>query len=272
MRKFIALILVALLSVSALAACAKPQQELSANKKKEIEEAWLEESYKLTRKYYTLTWYNEDSMPERTHGARYYGTYSGYDFLYISVVPRHAEVFCDVAGLEFTTSYGGSLYAYRDGEFYSPDEPYENGLMSNEQVAEIHKLHQSYEEKIAELNKIPPALSREGREAPWAREPISDSLKRQIEAALNEFNQSDGSSFDHYSYYGTCGDRIVFRQSSPVTVLVSFEIAGYTFSSGSGFDIYVYANGKIYSLHEAYEAGLICTENIAKLAEYHANR
>ena len=75
--------------------------------------------------------------------ARYYGSYSGYDFFYSE---KHTEAITSksIAGARFTCGGGFSLKGYKGGEFESLEHLYRNGLVTKEDVWEMAKVHQFY--------------------------------------------------------------------------------------------------------------------------------
>lgn len=138
MRKFIALILVALLSVSLLAACSPSFPELSDSKAQEI-------SDKLQSEYpQGLVAWSEPKKDDRGT-LRYYGTYEGYDILFYCGSGMLAAISGKTIGKSsFSHPQSFSLLAYKDGEFRSLEEIYDEGLISDESVAKAADTHREY--------------------------------------------------------------------------------------------------------------------------------
>lgn len=72
--------------------------------------------------------------------TRYYGTYSGYAVVYEDGMLQARWSFT-VAGKEFRGNHSFQLYACRGGEVITLSEAYNRDLLTEEDIAEIHKLH-----------------------------------------------------------------------------------------------------------------------------------
>ena len=104
----------------------------------------------------------------------------------------------------------------------------------------------------------------------WSLDPVSDDLKLKVENAVREHNGPRSTwTWGDYYYYGRCGDRVLLYYPIPTCEPITIEVAGEVITSPSGMIFYVYANGKIYFLEEAYEQGLLTKENIADIAAYY---
>ena len=73
----------------------------------------------------------------------------------------------------------------------------------------------------------------------------------------------------HTQHYGTFGDCTVLFQPGSLMVLSSIKVAEHEFTFPSSFTIYVYHDGELLSLQEAFSAGLLTSRQIGLIAEYH---
>ena len=76
--------------------------------------------------------------------------------------------------------------------------------------------------------------------------------------------------YGHCRYYGTYGNAVVFMEEigvhSPQEIL---SVAGESFYWLDDFRIRVYHEGKIHTLEEAYEQGILTRWNVKKVAKIH---
>ena len=70
-------------------------------------------------------------------------------------------------------------------------------------------------------------------------------------------------------YYGTYHDYVVFFSAGQMRVNTEITVAGETFFHGNYFNIFVYKDGDLYKIQEAYEKGILNEEDIKGIAEYH---
>lgn len=145
----------------------------------EIREAWAEYQYKKTYEYYCLAYvyYNhydeEKAKIEATKKAntakknaqynwftlylpmdgnlptvwsfRYYGIIEDYVVLIKYNADMGAYGNSEIGDSQFEFPYGGQMYLYKDGEFLLLRSVFDEGLISNEQVAIIADRHRKYE-------------------------------------------------------------------------------------------------------------------------------
>ncbi|MDR3013694.1 MAG: hypothetical protein LBU70_10900 [Chitinispirillales bacterium] len=78
-----------------------------------------------------------------------------------------------------------------------------------------------------------------------------------------------GSSLSTVNYYGTHNGYVAFFLPGADAVVVTVEIAGTIFRYGSDGTIYLWRDGSFYDMIDAYEQGLVNSENISELAEIH---
>ncbi len=106
-------------------------------------------------------------------------------------------------------------------------------------------------------------------------DPPSQEVCKEIHSTFMDrgmiiFRYNDiGVNYDWF--YGTINGCIVaFYDSSDMAIYFpGWEIAGYTFEYGSPFEIYVYRDGEVCLLQEAYEKGWLTKIQIGKIYERH---
>lgn len=140
MRKLCSLISALLLLAGLLAACSGHNlPSLSESKKQKIDEAW-------NAKYNAHIQWN-DPVPRATDGMRYYGTYDGYDILYLSGQELWASGI-QIGNNSFCSLTDFVLYAHKDGEIRRLSGVYNDGLIGDESIAKVGKVHQEYSQLI----------------------------------------------------------------------------------------------------------------------------
>lgn len=79
------------------------------------------------------------------HSYRYYGEYNGCYVFFRSGIADATETKL-IAGCYFYHTKLFNLYAYKDGVFYSLEEAYEKGLITQKQVKKVMYVHDEYTE------------------------------------------------------------------------------------------------------------------------------
>lgn len=109
---------------------------------------------------------------------------------------------------------------------------------------------------------------------------LSEELKQDIyhELLMQQDVLVNLDYIDHYSggaYYGTINDCVIIREIQYNwfgTTIGRFEVAGYTFEYGDTFYLYVYRDGEVCQLKEAYENGWLTKEQIEVIHAKHNQR
>lgn len=179
----------------------------------------------------------------------------------------------ELAESVFDIKTGAVIYVRKDGANSTLQQAYEKGWLTKEDVAQIGKLHNERELTYFELV-------------------ISDELKTNIQKAYNEWEKGTSWYQDYFqqngvkypltklewdqdrgtSYFGTFGDCAAWATFGDAEVLTNFTLAGSRFEHPTAAAFHIYRNGKHYTLQEAYDQKLICAEDIAIIAERHAER
>ena len=147
--KRIALILAVVLLISCLTACNAPSDN---NESSEMYSPALMTAEKKAELEHFLTmnvddWYSEKNLEAR---FRYYGTYDGYDIIFIESLHNftHRSQARLIANITFLHIQPFSLCAYKDGNSIDLKEAYNQGLVSKETIEKVAELHQHCYEKI----------------------------------------------------------------------------------------------------------------------------
>lgn len=205
-------------------------------------------------------------------GYRNYGTFNGCQVWLADSRNGDASQF-ELAGSVFNTKTGAAIYVRKDGANYTLQQAYEKDWLTKEDVEKVAKLHNERELTYAELS-------------------ISDELKTDIQKAYDDWTKGTSWYKDYYQkngveypltklvwdqyqgtrFYGTFGDCAVWAVIGNADVIDSFTLAGSFFENQTSTGIYVYSDGKHLTLQEAYNQKLISAEDIAIVAERHAER
>ena len=89
----------------------------------------------------------------------------------------------------------------------------------------------------------------------------------ELELTLNEKGEIVEST--HMAYYGKFGGAHVFFQSSIMCAIETKRIANEKIYNSTLFNIWVYKNGKIYTIEEAYDKWVLSKSDIADIARCH---
>lgn len=84
--------------------------------------------------------------------------------------------------------------------------------------------------------------------------------------SLFKLNDSDPKSHEYYfRYYGIFNNKVVWANVSMMTAITEYSIAGYDFFYSTDTVTYVYTNGQILTISQAYNDGLFTEDEIALL-------
>lgn len=220
---------------------------LSAAWKQQVENDW-----------YTTTgtdlgdWEN---IVEDTEGIRYYGTYSGYDILF---VPGNgeAETQLEIENMTFEYQNTFEIYAYREGDFTPIKKLSTQGKLTRGNLVELLAVHRSY-----------------GRTSTGERTPVltMDTLGMMKVAFLKAYNLTEKYTLAQLSvaYYGQYGEAhvgFINCDGMAYTQAVTNDtIDGVTFRYPTGQKLQVVHEGKLLSLREAFDQGLLTREDLVAI-------
>jgi len=225
--------------------------ELTAEMRKEIKEA-LSSKEKVDHTGHT------EADEQFVCGMRYYGTYNGYVILLDE--GDYTWKSLKIGETEFRYRSPFQLYAYRDGKLYSLRTVYEDGKVTDGQIAQILKKHTEF----AASGQLP-------------YDPPTEEQRNEIKQAYTVLTGRDYAGNDGKLAYQICGMRyygihngytILFYEGD-MTVESGERIGSEMFRHGRNFSLYAWRDGKLQKLKDAYEAGLLREEDIAYIAEIH---
>lgn len=76
-------------------------------------------------------------------GSRHYGSFSGYEIVFVPGNLTSVET-KTIGGESFTYSSSFQLYAYKDWEFYKLKDVYDQGLITQEDISQLAKIHREW--------------------------------------------------------------------------------------------------------------------------------
>lgn len=105
--------------------------------------------------------------------------------------------------------------------------------------------------------------------------PLTVEMQDAINEAIYEKNGSksdltwDEDSYWCIRYYGTYDGHIVYFIDSPLCVVTEIVLGDQTIMHGYGCTIWVYSDGELCTLEEAYYNGLLTDAHISLINQYH---
>jgi hypothetical protein len=145
--KRVILIFILLTFAFALFGCSKKHDPNCPAFLSEEKRAELEALYE--SKEEDISWYSKSRPGAR---FRYYGSFNGYDVVYYKYPPGpgfdmglqiQIDYNITIADYVFQNGSAVEIIAVKDGKTIALKEAYEQGLISTEQVGEIHSLHEA---------------------------------------------------------------------------------------------------------------------------------
>ena len=243
----------------------------------------------LKTKYYEWkTGEGEKIDPEDVFVWRYYGVYG--DCHMVKLVhkqnDRVSELEERLNEYRFAYEYSIPIYAYKDGTFYTLKEAYfTEKLFSKAELAEFGEAI-GWGSGYGYLTPVPEELlPSESQTDPYyislpneVDTPyIDQALALQIKSEFYKRRMQEGETwekndvyvYDDFGTYGQC--RVVHLEVvKPYTDIVKFEQAGgYYFCYATDHFAVAFSDGVLYSLNEAYEAGLISRSELYRLGVEH---
>ena len=226
-------------------------QYLSAEKKLAIEAAWKAHTGDAFDQ-----WYSEvDGKSE--DGVRYYGTYGEVDVLF---EPTFGEAITvqRIGGVMIQHSNTFELYAFADGKLYDLQDAFAEGLIDEEAMQTVARLHVQYDAHFTPI---------------VLEKPEDTQMIEQMKLAfLDQFVKQDGYTTEDLSvvFYGDYdGAYVGFIDGifAYTQALTSETVAGFTFHYVSGQTLLVFHDGQLMRLKEAYDQGIL---DVADLEELHS--
>lgn len=261
---------------SALSACS--QQTLSSKEEAQIKQDLLalmelDNDYRETHNISPAT-IDEISV------INYLGEYHGYIFVYLScsLLPRtgvvrisdetydqnELDIYYNYSDIQFGTIKDGSdskeygVFAYKAGKFYNTQYLYYNNKVTREQLATALTKHNNY------AGNCRPAKVKYS-------DKLIDSIKQTYIEQFEYFRGDadtkatmDNIKIDKlYNIIDDCVVLSIFGDRTSKLTYSTVTINGKTFKTDN--NILVFANGEIYDLKDAFEQGLLTTDEIDNL-------
>lgn len=188
--------------------------------------------------------------------SRYYGTYSGFHAISLNFLGMQAAVCFEenVGQLHFEYGYESNRIRFMNGtESYTPDEAFENGIITQEDLYDLFEIHTKSQE-------------------------IDEALVAQLLTPAYELCSKYPDAFDRdivferfylTKYYGQYGDSHILGLYTSCWIKSDFtaatpeetEVMKYGFCDSA----YVLYDGKMYTLGQALEQGIITEEIKAEI-------
>ena len=293
MTKAISVIMVLILLLGAFAGCgdamygdknttpsvnagASPGDSEATSKIKEaIDDAWMKNRNE------ELIWYDIDR--DGLYGARYYGTFNGFDIIFkgsLSITTADGCIY--VANYDFRHPVTFQIFAYKNGEFTGLKEAYEKSWLTESQIKEIYDIHwYEYQKKLFPVF-YENYESLKGVQYPSSYiPPVDKEYLEKLEARwLEEFGYKikwrdiERQNYDGAGYYGTFNDCFVIFE--PTTVIEgatdTLIIGQYKFLYPEKFVMLIYTNGEFCTLEKAFLDGILIEKYVDFLSTNHAER
>lgn len=227
-------------------------QQLTADKREEIENAWL-----TTTSQSLGNWYQPQADGTVADGSRYYGSYGGYDVV-MGLASEDASLECNVGGTVFSHTAPFGLYGYRDGKFYDLGDLYEEGKITEEDLDMIARFHRQFQHNLT------PHLTNNPLDANVELQMKSTFLKQYVKSGNWTIRDLSVVYYGHYenAHVGFINGILLYTQA-----FCSETVAGYTFHYSTGQKLLVFCDGKLMSMKEAFEQGFLSRESVAQIHE-----
>lgn len=217
--------------------------------KQEIEEAWYAAHNAELGPWYTA------ADGEVDDGVRHYGTYDGYDVIYLPTFDD-AITQKQIGNVVFKNNYTFELYAYRDGLFYDLKQAYEEGLLNDVMLQQIAQIHAQFQTGLF------PTLD---------EEVISGDVAARMKAAfLRQYVKEDGWSekdLTIISYGEYDGAYVAFISGifDYTQAFTSEKVGDLTFHYHTGQKLLVFYDDELMQLTDAYKRGILTDDSLLSL-------
>jgi hypothetical protein len=213
-----------------------------------IKSDWLLKIYD----YRTLELIGFENALNNVRIRKYFGSYD--DSVVLIINGRVGRVWnMEVAGYNFFFHDTRGINVWNAGEFYCISEAYDNGLLTEHDVGEIHFKYSAL------LGVI---------------EPLSDELLLRIEADwLDNTHSSPLGRFIFDEYHGSYNGSVALRiDVSTLNALLLVDVAGYSFVFPTPTAIVIWNDGVFFSLSQAYNNGLLTEKEVGEIHFSFENR
>ena len=260
MKKVYILILALLLALTTMA-CDKDQpvtQEMTPQRMAEIEQAWQD---------HYGTWFGvwwEEGVYQSLDGVRYYGTCNGYDILYR---PGYVQrvTYLRIGGVSFAHPAHFTLFAYQNGQFYSLQKLFDEGIVTKSQLEEMSRLHLVYESLLGTTAFDPQAVLDEKIKWTFLQQYASQGDWAAKDLSVVHYGKfKDDKSWDTYAYVCVINGALEYKPEKK-----SELIGGVVLVYPSTQRLLVYYKDELISLQEAYDRGVLTREDLVAIRNAH---
>lgn len=214
---------------------------------------------------------NTDKL-NRGMNYRYLGTIDGKVIIWRSE-GEGVAVTKRIGLFEFSHSSSFDIIVCDSDEFYYLDKAYAQ-IVTDVSLAMIYARNEEYEKYFALHNDLieEPYLGELKIVEPRETSPFKLTYEEQYEI-ISSYIKDDDESYLKYSYSVRCymkadGAYAVMLDSGRwlyTQALRHVDVAGYTFLFPDGQRMYIYKDGKFYTLLEAYQNGVVSRDYIASI-------
>lgn len=159
------------------------------------------------------------------------------------------------------------LYVYADGIFYTLQKAYSEGIITRENVYEIGKLvNNNFTELYPSQAHERDCDNIEQRLATKIKTAYAELLNREYNGLKESYQPGELWVEVYFGEFGKC--HFVYLGADGVgytEAIRGIEVAGYLITLRDGQPIYAYNDGKLYTIKEAYDNGLIEKYEVWKL-------
>lgn len=204
----------------------------------------------------------------------YLGCFSGYYVVFYKAYEfdgyGHDDVkVIDIGGYLFWGNHYAKMIAYKDDMVYELLDLYEEGIISDEQVNIVYLRYNEYmkyfnpESIVLDYTTINDSDLQLINEA-WERKFGNGQIYAETVYDTRNNNMSEYC-------FGKINDVIVFRTNKTRSDNVNtFKIADVKFSYGSPTEFWVYKDGDLYSLNDAYNMGCLTKEELEGISMFNS--
>ena len=211
-----------------------------------------------------------------------YGSYGDWNVWYVNDQDGE-KTEQEIANAVFNCKTGSEFHVTNGKKDYDLTQAYKKGILTEADIAELARKHNAWTPNVVELEYSDKDV--EALEAAYKQKLSKDTevlpdaeaaayLEKRWEMNAPQQNNVVPRRNGAFVYYGTFGNCAVWFQGGFLAEEVKYELAGAQFYHPSSCTFYVCTEGKLITLQEAYEQGIIFAEDIAVVAvrhaEYHA--
>ncbi len=266
----------------------------------EADLAWMHGMFEHSAKYTGVDTLGK-AMRREKDAAYYFGKFG--DTVIVWNIQNYSEKKnFTLCGYEFNF-YNGAVLFFDPQGLYKPEAEGVEGIMTAEEWKAFYDHYVEYyvpfnsdpyvaleftpelekltEDEMKKINEAYEAWNYENRYSYYyemyiaAKQTPADAAKNADSAAYSRMGYDphrffNEENFKTYQYFGKKGSKLFLATQDSYDTLTILEVAGYKFIlDGSESDVFVYENGKVTPLAEAYEKGTATKDEVAFAHERH---